>query len=517
MTETSADSLILVALALPALAALIIPLFARHPNLRESVTLVAAALLFATVLGILPDVLGGARPHYEGIEIVDGVAFAFSVEPLGMLFALVASGLWIVNSVYSIGYMRSHHEPRQTSFYVCFAIAIASTIGLAFSANLFTLFLFYEALTISTYPLVTHKRDAAAMRSGRIYLMLLLGTSMLLLLPAIFITYALTGTLDFRHGGILGGRLDGTMMAVLLGLYMFGIGKVALMPFHKWLPMAMVAPTPVSALLHAVAIVKAGAFTVVKVVVYIFGLDTLTDTGASEWLVFVASFTLLAASLVALTRDNLKARLAYSTISQLAYIVLGAALATQVAIIGSSMHLIMHAAGKITLFFCAGAIMVATHKTEISDMAGIGRRMPVTMTAFFIGSLSIIGLPPLGGVWSKLWIGAGAVDAGHGWVVAVLMISSLLNVAYLLPIVARGFFSVPPGTKPGENVPVTEAPIACVVPLCITATLCIVLFFGAGYVETLLSGLISGPAEPVGQQPGTQPALELAPGGTNGQ
>jgi multicomponent Na+:H+ antiporter subunit D len=279
----------------------------------------------------------------------------------------------------------------------------------------------------------------------------------------------------------------------------------------------MVAPTPVSALLHAVAVVKAGAFTVIKVVAYIFGLDALTDTGANDWLIFVASFTLVAASLVALTRDNLKARLAYSTISQLAYIVLGAALATPVAVIGSGMHLVMHAAAKITLFFCAGAIMVATHKTEISDMAGIGRRMPVTMTAFFIASLSIIGLPPLGGVWSKLWIGAGAVDAGHGWVVAVLMISSLLNVAYLLPIVARGFFSLPPGTQPGESVPITEAPITCVVPLCITATLCIVLFFGAGEVETLLSGLITGPAaEPVGQ-PSSEPAFELAPGGTNGQ
>ncbi len=478
----SAETLIVVALLVPIVGAGLIALTGRNPNLRETMTIATSLVLFATVMGLLAAVLSGATPRTASVEIFAGVELGFSVEPLGMIFAVVASGLWIVNSIYSIGYMRGHNEPRQTSFYVCFAIAIAGAIGVAFAGNLFTLFLFYEILTLSTYPLVAHKADAKAISGGRIYLLMLLGTSMGLLLPAIVWTGIVAGTLDFMPGGILAGKLGGTALGLLLALYIFGIGKAAVMPMHYWLPAAMVAPTPVSALLHAVAVVKAGVFTVLKVVVYVFGIDLLAETGASEWLVFVAAFSLLMASIVALTRDNLKARLAYSTVSQLAYVVLGAALATQAAIIGSGMQIVMHATGKITLFFCAGAIMVATHKTEISDMAGIGRRMPVTMFAFLVGSLSIIGLPPLGGTWSKWWLGIGAVDAGHEWVVAVLMTSSLLNVAYLLPIVA-------PKAKPGERIAVTEAPKACLIPLCITAALCIVLFFGAGQVETLLAQL----------------------------
>ncbi|MDP2621326.1 MAG: proton-conducting transporter membrane subunit [Hyphomicrobiales bacterium] len=491
----SGEMLLILALIVPFSAAALIPLFHDAPNARETVTLTAAAVLFATVLALLTRVLAGERPALGGFEVATGLDLGLSIEPLGMLFATVASGLWILNSIYSIGYMRGNKEPRQTSFYVCFAVAIGSTMAIAFAANLFTLFIGYEALTLSTYPLVTHKGTEEAKRAGRVYLLLLLGTSMVLLLPAIVWTWYLAGTVAFTQGGILAGMASPATIGVLLALYVFGIGKAALMPMHFWLPAAMVAPTPVSALLHAVAVVKAGVFTVVKVVVYIFGVDFLTETGASNWLVYVASFSLIAASLVALTRDNLKARLAYSTVSQLAYVVVGAALATPMALIGGGMHIAMHAAAKITLFFCAGAIYVATHKTEISDMAGIGRVMPFTMAAFFVASLSVIGLPPLGGTWSKWFIALGALDAGHAFVVAVLMISSLLNVAYLMPIVARGYFLPPPGTKPGARVAIQEAPLACVVPLCVTALLTFVLFFQAGAIEALLSGMI-GPAGP---------------------
>lgn len=479
----TAETLVLLTLILPCVTACLIAVTGYSPNLREAVTLSGTAVLFLTVMVLLSQVLDGVRPGFEAIEVVPGLTVAFAVEPLGMMFATVASTLWIVNSIYSIGYMRGENETRQTPFYVCFAVAIASTMGVAFSGNLFTLFLFYEILTLSTYPLVTHKANESAINGGRVYLLILLGTSMVFLLPAIIATAVIAGTLDFTPGGILAGKADAGMLGILLALFAFGIGKAALMPFHFWLPSAMVAPTPVSALLHAVAVVKAGVFTVIKVVVYIFGIDTLASTGASEWLVFVAAFSLLAASIVALTRDNLKARLAYSTVSQLAYVVLGAALATQAAIIGSSMQIVMHAAGKITLFFCAGAILVATHKTEVSQMTGIGRRMPITMFAFLIGSLSIIGLPPMGGTWSKLWLSIGAIDAGQIWVVGVLMISSLLSAAYLLPIVARGFFLPPPDADPGAKIKISEAPMACVVPLCITAALCVVLFFGADWVK----------------------------------
>ena len=484
------ECMLIAALAAPFLAALVIPLFRDRPNLRETVTLVASVVLCGAVVALLGPVLGGARPEWSVIEVLPGLAFAFRVEPLGMLFALVASSLWIVNSIYSIGYMRAHDEPRQTGYYVCFAIALGSTIGLAFAKNLFTLFLFYEALTLSTYPLVTHRRDGESMASGRLYLVLLLGSSLVLFLPAIIATFVLAGTTDFAAGGILGGKTTAGMLAVLLALYVFGIGKAALMPLHFWLPAAMVAPTPVSALLHAVAVVKAGVFTVAKVVIYVFGLDTLAASGASGWLVYVASFSLLAASLVALTRDNLKARLAYSTVSQLAYVVLGAALASTASLTGSGVQIAMHAAGKITLFFCAGAIQVAAHKTQVSQLDGIGRRMPVTMLAFLIGSLSIIGIPPTGGSWSKWFLALGAIESGYLFVVGVLMLSSLLNVVYLLSIVGRAFFvPVPGGSGP---VKMAEAPIACLVPLCATALLCLVLFFQVDLVLALVSAAVKG-------------------------
>ncbi|HCP00333.1 MAG TPA: cation:proton antiporter, partial [Rhodospirillaceae bacterium] len=389
---------ILLALLIPSIGAVLIALTGQQRNLRETVTLVTAILLFANVLQILPEVLAGGRPALAGFPVTFGLEVAFRIEPLGMLFGLIASGLWIVNSFYSIGYMRGNKEPRQTQFYVAFAVAIAAALGIAFSANLFTLFIFYELLTLSTYPLVAHHGDAKARQGGRVYLLILLTTSIVFLIPAILWTLSLAGTLDFTPGGILAGRADALTTGLLLALFAFGVGKAALMPVHKWLPNAMVAPTPVSALLHAVAVVKAGVFTVLKVSIYIFGPEHLQETGASEWLVYLATFSLLAASLIAVSKDNLKARLAYSTVSQLAYIVLGAAIATPLALLGAAMHILMHAFGKITLFFVAGAIHTATHKTEISQLNGIGRVMPFTMAAFFIGALSIIGVPILGGV-----------------------------------------------------------------------------------------------------------------------
>ena len=484
----SPESLVLLALLTPFIGALLIPFFHKLPNLREAVTLVTAGALCLAVFYLYGPVLGGARPEAQIIEVTPGLALAFKVEPLGMLFALVASSLWIVNSIYSIGYMRTNNEPRQTTFYVCFAVALGSTIGIAFAKNLFTLFLFYEALTLSTYPLVTHERNEEAVRAGRIYLLLLLGTSLLLFLPAIIATWVLAGTLDFTPGGILADKASAPIIAALLALYVFGIGKAAVMPVHFWLPAAMVAPTPVSALLHAVAVVKAGVFTVVKVVVYVFGIDMLTKSGANEWLIFVASASLLTASFIALSCDNLKARLAYSTVSQLAYVVLGAALATPTSVIGSGLQIAMHAAAKITLFFCAGAIYTAHHLTEISEMTGIGRRMPVTMLAFLVASLGIIGLPPIG-AWSKWTLALGALDAGYVIVVGVLMLSTLLSVAYLLPIVARGFFLPASGVRTDAGIVVEEAPTACLIALSCTALLCVVLFFLAERIEMLLAGI----------------------------
>jgi multicomponent Na+:H+ antiporter subunit D len=421
-----------------------------------------------------------------------------------MIFALVASGLWIVTSLYGFGYMRGHHEIDQTRFFFFFAVAITAALGVAYARNLLTLFVFYEVLTFSTYPLVTHARTTDALRGGRVYLGILVSTSVSFLLLAVIWTYVATGTLDFTPGGILAGNVESNSLYVLLALFAFGTGKAALMPFHRWLPAAMVAPTPVSALLHAVAVVKAGVFTVLKIIVYIFGIDLLAETGTSVWLMYVAGGTVVISSLIAMTKDNLKARLAYSTVSQLSYIVLGAALATDWGIIGGGMHIVMHAFGKITLFFCAGAINVALHKTEISDMVGIGKQMPFTMIAFFIGALSVIGVPPLGGSWSKWYLALGAVDAGQLVFVAVLMISSLLNIMYLIPIPIRAFF---PGALPkpaaavaaatdhghtdhGHGDGIHEAPILMVGPLLFTAFGCIVLFFYAEPVFRLIAPIV---------------------------
>ena len=486
----SGETALLLAVLLPAAAGGLVALAGPRPNLRDGLSLAAGAATFGVVLTLVPSVAAGRVPEVVLLEVVPGLDLAFHAEPLGMIFALVASGLWIVTGLYGVGYMRGHHEENQTRFFFFFAVAISAALGVAFARNLLTLFIFYEVLTLSTYPLVTHARTAEARAGGRLYLGILMGTSVGFLLLAVVWTYAAAGTLDFEPGGILAGKVDGPALYVLLGLFAFGTGKAAIMPFHRWLPAAMVAPAPVSALLHAVAVVKAGVFTILKLLVYLFGLDYLGETGASVWLMYVAGATVLAASLVAMTKENLKARLAYSTVSQLSYIVLGAALAAPLAVVGGAMHIVMHAFGKITLFFCAGAIDVALHKTEVSDMRGIGRQMPFTMAAFLAGALCVIGLPPLGGLWSKWYLFLGALEAGQLVFVGVLMVSSLLNIAYLLPIPVRAFFSRPEGEEEGAGL--HEAPLPCVAALVVTALGCVLLFFQAGSIQRFLAPLASG-------------------------
>lgn len=481
------SQLILTSILIPTAAMFANMLLARHANLRDGVTFVAAIATFATVLTILAEQGSATSATYTLLEVLPGISLSFNVEPLGLMFALIASGLWVLTHIYGIGYMRGNNEKHHARFFACFSGAIASVMGIAFSANMFTLFVFYELLTVSTYPLVAHKGTPEAIRGARTYLGILIGTSIALQMTAVIWTYVLAGTLDFTNGGILAGKVSGWMLPVLLGLYAFGIGKAALMPFHRWLPAAMVAPTPVSALLHAVAVVKAGVFTMLKVGVYIFGIDFLAETGASEWLMWLAAYSIIAASVVAMAQDNLKRRLAYSTVSQLSYITLGVALATNMAAVGGGLHIAMHAMGKITLFMCAGSIYVAYHRTEISQLNGMGRVMPITFAAFLIGALSIIGLPPLGGSWSKFLLMVGAADAGQQLMIGVLMVSSLLNVAYLVPIAAKAFF-----LPPDVDTPTTygEAPFFCWLPPAITAVGCVLLFFYAGYIQDFLMPMV---------------------------
>ena len=476
---------------LPASAVVTNLLFRSNPNLRDGLTLFTAITTFFVVLNILATVGNTTTETFVLLEIIPGLELAFNVEPLGLMFAILASGLWIVTHIYGIGYMRGNNEDDHARFFACFSFAIFSVMGIAFAANMFTLFLFYEVLTLSTYPLVAHKGTLAAVKGARTYLSILIGTSIGLQLVAIIWTFSIAGTLDFTKGGILEGLIAGPAVAILLALYAFGIGKAALMPFHRWLPAAMVAPTPVSALLHAVAVVKAGVFTMLKVGIYIFGIDFLATTGASIWLMWLAAFSIIASSVIALTKDNLKARLAYSTISQLSYITLGVALATSMGVLGGSLHVVMHAMGKITLFMCAGSIYVATHKTNISQMTGLGRAMPITFIAFLIGSLSIIGLPPLGGSWSKWLLIMGAADAGQLVMIGVLLISSLLNIAYLLPVAGKGFFLKTPNQA--DPTKFSESPTLVWGPPAFTAFGCIILFFYAGRIQAFLMPIIAAP------------------------
>lgn len=493
---TQAD-MIQLAVLLPLLGGLLVLwLGERNRNLREAASLATAVLEFVVVASLTPDVLAGARPSVDLFEMLPGLTLTLTVEPLGQLFALVASGLWIINTVYSIGYMRGNVERNQTRFYVCFTIAISSAIGIAYAGNMLTLFVFYEVLTLSTYPLVTHAGTVAALRGGRVYLGILMSTSIGLLFLGLLWTYSLTGTLDFTEGGILAGKVQGPELAVLMFLYMYGIGKAAMMPVHRWLPAAMVAPTPVSALLHAVAVVKAGVFSVVKVIVYIFGLDLLVESSADDWLIFVASFTIIAASIIALRQDNLKRRLAYSTISQLSYVILGAAILAPISVMGAAMHIAAHAFGKITLFFAAGSIYTAAHKTEVSQLDGIGKRMPWTMVAFSIGALSMIGLPPTAGFISKWYILGGAIETQNALAILVIVASTLLNAAYFLPIIYAAFFKEQklrdeddPYAKYDNH---GEAPLGVVLALSFTALGTLALFFWPDVPLGLARALVGG-------------------------
>ncbi len=470
----SPATMMLSTLLVPVLAGAGILLCRQHPNLREAVSLTAGAILLFLVGSLYLN--GGATSGTEvaGLEIVPGLSISFALQPLGMLFALVASVLWPVTTLYAIGYMRAHHEENQTRFYLFFALAIAGVMGIAFAENLFTLFIFYEIVTLSTYPLVSHAGTPKALAGSWHYLRVLLGTSIVFFIPAMIGTWLYAGTLSFTDGGVFGDEVSPIALSALLALFVFGIGKAAVMPFHRWLPAAMVAPTPVSALLHAVAVVKAGVFSLLKVCLFIFGADTVGSLPVTEYLLYLVAFGILAASLIAMRKDNLKARLAYSTVSQLGYISLGALLATSASVSGSALHIAMHAFGKITLFFCAGAIMVASHKTEVSQMRGLGWKMPITMTAFFIGSLSIIGLPPTGGMWSKWYLLVGTLERDQLVLMVVLLLSSLLNIVYLLPIAVRAFLPV----KQSESVlAIKEAPLPSLLAIAFTGLACIALFF----------------------------------------
>jgi multicomponent Na+:H+ antiporter subunit D len=474
--------------------ALIIPLFTaamvyavgRMPDVRETLTMVGAVFLAIITISLIIWTAQGNPPSLVVAQPLQGLALAFRLEPLGALFALMASVLWGINSMFSIGYMRGRREANQTRFYVCFALAMFGVMGIAMAANLFTLFVFYEVLTFSTYPLVAHKGDEPSRRAGRIYLAMLVGASLTLFLPGIIAVQVLAGETTFTPGGLLAGKVDGVGAGLLLALLVLGSAKAALMPLHAWLPTAMVAPTPVSALLHAVAVVKAGVFVILKVSAYIFGADLIGSLPATQWLLWLAAASMVIASLVALTKDDLKARLAWSTVSQLAYVTSAALLPAGAGLVAGGFHMLTHAVGKITLFMCAGAIYVAAGVDKVSQMHGLGRRMPVTFFCFLVAALSVIGLPPFAGFWSKFLLISASFGSAEWFTAAAMIVSSLLGLFYLAPVAIRGLLPPDSDGQPIHFIRPGGAPGVVVLSIMITATACFVLFFAADEIAEFL-------------------------------
>jgi len=444
----------------------------KNRNIRESWTIMAALAKFLIVFSMVPVILQGKVIEYTIVTFYPGLLLQFRIDAFGMLFGVIASSLWIATSFYSIGYVRGLNERAQTRYFFAFAMCLSSTIGIAFSANLLTFLVFYEILTIATYPLVIHKESKEGIMGGRKYLVYTL-TAGCVLLFAIAMIYHMTGTLDFKAGGFLadsGG--SSAVLIMLFAMLIFGFGvKAGIMPMHEWLPTAMVAPTPVSALLHAVAVVKAGVFGCLRVILFVFGPGLLHDLGVWLIMAYIASFTIVVAGFLALGQDHLKRRLAFSTINNLAMIILGAALLTKSSMTGGIIHMANHAFMKITLFFCAGALHVKAHKDYVSQLDGIGRQMPLTMGAFAIAAIGLSGIPPMSGFISKWFLCLGALEANQIIFLFVFMTSAMLDVAFFFPIIYNSFFK-----KPLDDVTphFDEAPMFMVIPLVITALLSIV-------------------------------------------
>jgi multicomponent Na+:H+ antiporter subunit D len=438
---------------------------------------IAAAITAVATTMLLPLVRAGAAVELALFSLAPGLDLLLRVDALGLTFGLLASGLWIVTSIYSSGYVRAGDLANRPRYFAAFAASIGAAMGVAFAGNLLTFFLFYELLTLATYPLVVHKESEKAFAAGRRYLLFALGGG-LALLTAIAWTWQITGTLEFTAGGFLHGQASPAVLTVLFVLFTAGVAvKAAVMPLHAWLPAAMVAPTPVSALLHAVAVVKAGVFGTMRVIGFVFGPAALAGFTGAAVLAALAAATIVIGSLIALRQDNLKRRLAYSTVVHLSYIVLGAALLAPFGYIGSMVHMVNHGLAKITLFFCAGAIYATTGKENVSELVGLGRRMPWTFAAFTVASLGLIGLPGLSGFVGKFFLSRGAIEAGDITALAIMLGASLLTAAYLLPVVQVAFF---PGPRPDGEAAVparrAEARGALLVPLLVTATL--VIAFG---------------------------------------
>jgi len=452
-----ASLLPLAAVFLPGAAVPAIYALDTRPNLREGVTFVAALGLLGVVAAATGPVLAGDRLVFDAGRFVLDVPFALRADAFGTMFALLAAVLWVATSAYSVGYVRGLAEHAQTRYFAAFAASLAATMGVAFAANLLTLFVFYELLTVATYPLVTHAETDEARAAGRTYLAYTLGGGVLVLGGAVLV-YALAGTTAFVPGGVAAlATADPLLARLAFGLLAVGFAvKTAVMPLHGWLPDAMVAPTPVSGLLHAVAVVKSGAFGLGRLAMYVFGPGTVDALGVGLPLAAAAGATAVLAGLVALRKAKLKRALAYSTVSQLSYIALGFAIDARLAVFGALLHVLAHAFMKITLFFVAGVVYVETGVEYLAGLRGVARRLPATMTAFAVASAGLAGFPLVAGFVSKLHLVLGTFTAGVGGFAVVYFLAGTLKLLLFWPIVSSAFAGAGPpvaGAEPATSEP----------------------------------------------------------------
>ncbi len=455
-------------------------------NFNKYIPIVVTAVTAILVhLIVRPVLIHGETLRLTIVQITESLDISFKIDPLGAFFASIASILWFFTSVYATGYLAK--KQRKKTFFTFFLLSLAVTLGISFSANLFTFYLFYEFLTLATYPLVTFDKSEEAESAGVVYLFYSFAGAGFVLL-GMFLTYSMAGTLDFHHQGILTAdmasnfQLIATFFVFIIG---FGV-KAAIMPLHSWLPVAMAAPTPVSALLHAVAVVKSGIFGILRVLYSVYNVDLLQTLQLGIPLAIIASFTILFASIIAMKQDVLKRRLAYSTISQLAYITLGAGLVNFAGLSGGTIHILNHAFLKITLFFCAGIIISATGKKKISELDGVGKQLPLTMGAFTLASIGMVGILPLNGFISKWYLVEGSLKLGAPIFFAVLMLSSFLNAYYFFPIISRAFFK----EGPYEASTGIEAPPAMLWPTLFLAASCLFLGINLNFSVDLVNNVV---------------------------
>jgi multicomponent Na+:H+ antiporter subunit D len=464
--------LILLTSALPALV--IFWLREEHQRLRTAINLGAAGLKLILV-GVVVWGVYHERTYSLRMPLVPGLDLMLRVDALSALFAALSALLWFLTTVYAVGYLEG--SPNRSRFFGFFSLCVTATVGIALAGNLISFLIFYEMLTLSTYPLVVHRGTERSLRAGRRYLAYTVGGGIVLTV-AIAWLQALAGPVDFTERGALAhiAAEHATELRWIFVLLIAGLGvKASLVPLHGWLPQAMVAPAPVSALLHAVAVVKAGAFGIVRVVYDVYGVNLASQLGGMHWLAVAAAITIFYGSFRALFEEDLKRRLAFSTVSQVSYIVLGVAIFGPIASIGGTVHLVHQGLMKITLFFCAGLFAETLGIHHVRELDGVGRRMPWTMGAFTVGALGMIGVPPMAGFITKWYLGTGAWEAGQAWVIPVLMASSLLTALYFLPLLYAGWFKPRLDSWPQDSVPARgEANWMLLGPSLVTAALVLI-------------------------------------------